>query len=96
MDDLAFVYNTVTSIEDVVVNVSVFPNPSLNGRFNVDLSSINGDVELVVYNLYGRIIQTQYEMAGSLVSFDIEAKAGMYLLSVNTGPTTKLIKIIKR
>lgn len=96
VDGVEFIYNTVTSIADVVANVSVFPNPSLDGRFTVDLGSINGDVELVVYDLYGRIVQTQYEAGGNQVNMEIKANSGMYLLSVNTGSTREIIRVVKR
>lgn len=96
VDDVSFVYNTVTSIDDVVMDVKVFPNPTVDGRISVDLNSVNGEVEMVVYDLYGRIIQTRYKSGGSLVSMEIEANSGMYLLHVNAGSTNQLIKVIKR
>lgn len=96
VDDVAFVYNTVTSIEDAVAMVNVFPNPTIDGRVRVDLSSLNGNVELVVYDLFGRIIQTQDEIGGSQISVDISGESGMYLLNVMAGSTRKLIKVVKR
>lgn len=96
VDDVAFVYNTVTSLDEAEASVSVFPNPTIDGTFNVDLNGINGNVELVVYDLYGRIIQSQNETGGNLASMEIKANAGMYVLGVSTGSTSKLIKLIKR
>jgi hypothetical protein len=78
-------------------NVSnIYPNPS-SGRITVDYNSeTDGDVNLVVFDLMGRMIQNQMATASEgLNSFNLDyadLQPGIYMLEVINGSEMKQMK----
>lgn len=96
VDDLAFVYNTVTSVEDVVANVSVYPNPSIDGRFTLELQGLNGTVNVDVLDVYGRMIQRESMQSAPVANLEIKAGSGIYLLRVSDSEKVLTQRVIVR
>ena len=72
------------------IEVKVFPNPSTNGNFTLQLDRLQADesLEIVVYNLIGKKIQ----------SFHIQPQAGYFQQEVNLGYMAKgiyMLQIVK-
>ncbi|MEM8889733.1 MAG: T9SS type A sorting domain-containing protein [Bacteroidota bacterium] len=72
------------------IEVKVFPNPSTNGNFTLQLDRLEAgeNLEVVVYNLIGKKIQ----------SFQIQSQAGYFQQEVNLGHMAKgiyMLQIIK-
>lgn len=72
------------------IEVKVFPNPSTNGNFTLQLDRLQADesLEIVVYNLIGKKIQ----------SFHIQPQAGYFQQEVNLGHMAKgiyMLQIVK-
>ena len=96
VDDLAFVYNTVTSVDELAAEVSVYPNPSLDGRFNLNLQGFNGNVDILVMDVYGRIIQQESRGAADRLDLEINAGQGMYMLMISDSHNSITERVIIR
>jgi hypothetical protein len=86
-------------IEDWVKDeISIYPNPS-NGKFNVDLTSVEGEVSISVYSSIGKQILVSEVDGGQVHSIDLSDVAqGMYTLIIRDnegGSLTKRISIQK-
>ena len=63
-----------------VDDLKVYPNPS-QGLFNIDMTGINGDVTLKIYDSMGRFISEQTLESGLVQMIDMSnASSGMYQL----------------
>lgn len=97
IDNINLSANNV-SLDEVPLsqNISVFPNPS-NGALNVSLShQSSSDVNLVIYDLYGKHIGA-YSIEKNKSTFSIEnlnLAAGVYVLSFSNGEDTYSQKLI--
>lgn len=80
VDDLEFVYNNITSIEAPALAFNVYPNPSLDGRFSVDLPEAGST--LIVSDMMGRTIHS--EIGFGKTDVELNSPAGIYLVSVVT------------
>ncbi|MEL6253078.1 MAG: T9SS type A sorting domain-containing protein [Bacteroidota bacterium] len=72
------------------LEVKVFPNPSTNGNFTLQLDKLHADesLEIVVYNLIGKKIQ----------SYRIQQQHGYFQQEINLGHMAKgiyMLQIIK-
>ncbi|OEK09494.1 hypothetical protein A8C32_12340 [Flavivirga aquatica] len=81
-----------------ITNLSVFPNPSEGGVFNIKLSSaLSSVINISVFDLRGRIIYEQtYQDTGEFnekITLN-GIKSGMYILKINDGIKKSLKKII--
>ena len=61
--------------------LTVYPNPSNNGRFTIDFDGVLNNVSLV--DLYGRPIDCPVNLATGLVD-GAQLSAGKYFLSIRT------------
>jgi len=80
-------------------DISVFPNPSSNGKFNIELTQI-ADHEIEIYNAVGqKVFQTQIDQQaiGSPFSIDLSEQAnGIYYLTIRSQTNTVSKKLIKQ
>lgn len=96
LDDLAFVYNTVTSVHEFAAEVSVFPNPSMDGRFSMNLQGFNGNVDVLVMDVFGRVVQQESTLSADRLELEVTAGQGMYILMVSDADTTIMERVIIR
>lgn len=98
VDDLEFIYNgNVTSVEEQLADVvSVYPNPTNDGRLTVSLGSEMGNGLVTVFNTVGQTVGMQNFMNTNLVNVQIDQPAGMYFVRIATedGQTTT-VRVIK-
>lgn len=84
--------------KDLFTQLKLFPNPT-SGSFTIQLeSSDGGEVEYLLLDINGRLIQTK-KMTGQRqeVNMDISTHAaGLYLLRIRKGSTIVSERIIKR
>ncbi|MFN2261700.1 MAG: reprolysin-like metallopeptidase [Psychroflexus sp.] len=77
---------------------SISPNPSVNGRFDVNMTNqIQDDAKLNIYDLRGRLIQENDfdNSAGNTYSFELNnASSGVYLVEVINGDQKTVEKLI--
>lgn len=76
------------------VTFNCFPNPVENTLFLNDLPEFD---KIEILNISGEVIKVIYEVNVTSMKLDVaDLKAGIYLLSVNTGISGQSVKFIKR
>jgi hypothetical protein len=89
-----FYSENTTGIEDVAnSNFRLYPNPS-NGIVYVENSGFNSDVRIEILNILGRVVQTkQFDVLSGKTKIDLnDQPAGLYLMSIKSRETSKVIK----
>ncbi|CAN0458042.1 unnamed protein product, partial [Ectocarpus fasciculatus] len=73
--------------------VTVHPNPS-NGAVNIVLDRYHENVDVIIKNMSGEIIQSQSYQSVSSFSMDLIGSNGIYLMQVQTSKgNTKFIRL---
>lgn len=70
---------TTVSEEYVNQNITILPNPSLDGLFRMKHTEIHLDDEIRIYNTRGE--QVQYSVNGNTIKLD-NAPSGIYFISI--------------
>ncbi len=88
-----------TSITDIatVTSAVVYPNPSADGMFAVNIGNISGSASVTVYNIIGKAVYTA-EIAGSKGTIDLSTQSnGSYFVTIKNeaGIITRKIVINK-
>ena len=89
--------NTAVDIDKVtlVSDVSIYPNPTVDGKFNVELPENTVETHVEVVNLMGAIIYTSQVTESNRVTFDIaEQPKGIYLVRIISNGNSITKKII--
>jgi hypothetical protein len=90
------VKNKVEKIEALSFLPKVYPNPS-NNQFTIEVKSGSvSKVEVVVYDLIGRIIKQIQVNDGQEINFGEELPFGTYLAIISQGSNQKTVKLIKQ
>ncbi|MFN4123197.1 MAG: M36 family metallopeptidase [Flavobacteriales bacterium] len=78
--------------------ISIYPNPSSNGLFNIQLKNQNLPLEtLEIIDISGRRIDSQFIWEDSVIKLDLANKApGFYYMKLKTGEQIITRKLIKR
>ncbi len=96
-----FIVN-LTSVSDIsdFNGISIRPNPSIDGKFQLNTSNPNLKVEWIVYNTNGEIIASEKQTKSSSQMsrlIDISNQpGGIYYLKLNVNSETRTIKIVKQ
>ena len=98
VDDFEFIYNPVnpTSVQELASDVTVYPNPTNDGRVTISLGSEFITGIATVYNVMGQTVGTFNFFNSTNVNVDINQPAGMYfvLLQTEDGQSTT-VRVIK-
>jgi hypothetical protein len=67
-----------------VPEISVYPNPSFNGRFNIGIDGpgLNGELLIQISDINGRTLFEMKETAGTCVPVNSNLKPGAYILKI--------------
>lgn len=86
VDDFEFIYNPIdpTSVQELVNEVAVYPNPTNDGRLTVALGSEFRTGSATVLNMMGQVVGTFNFFNANNVNVQIEQPAGMYFIHVAT------------
>lgn len=90
------VANQATSINTKTSEIltSIYPNPSANGLFTVDLSNTPSKTKITVYNIIGKIIFEKEINASSKQQLDLSNQAnGSYFVTIKNDSSTITRKI---
>ncbi|MGL5113424.1 MAG: T9SS type A sorting domain-containing protein, partial [Flavobacterium sp.] len=79
--------------ESIISKIAVYPNPS-TGQFNFENLS-NKEVEIVIYELNGELIQNSKSNATNIVLDLTKKPNGIYLLHIKEGNNNYVQKLIK-
>jgi photosystem II stability/assembly factor-like uncharacterized protein len=74
--------------------LSVFPNPSTDGRFTVKLAALPAEAQLLVFDALGRTVRTQPLTTAALALDLSQQPAGVYTLQIRTGAGTAQQKLV--
>ncbi len=101
IDNVAFIGNAVGGVgiaENKTAAIALYPNPSANGLFNVDLGNVSGKSTVTVYDIVGKVILTKEVTTGNKQTLDLSAQAnGCYFVNIknDNGTITKKLTVSK-
>lgn len=75
-------------------NLTLYPNPT-NGNFTVDLGERYSSISTTITDLTGKAIWSSKFYERKVLNLNIEAPAGVYLLSIEFGEKRSVIRLIK-
>ena len=90
-DSLTIVVEECTGItENGLSNLTIYPNPT-SDQITIDIKGYNGVVNVKVYDLQGRLLETT---TNTIVSLKKHAK-GIYVLKVSYGEVTEEVRVVR-
>lgn len=76
-------------------SLSVYPNP-VRDNLNVDLTELEGDVQIYIYDLSGNLVYKKRVESGQLNNIDISGlRSGVYIMKANSRDVNYSMQIIK-
>lgn len=92
-----FLVDALNLIENSLLKgFTVYPNPT-EGSIWISFDEEQGDLNLSLFSVTGQLIKRESFESSSLIKFDIEAQAGMYLLKVsNTSNQETVIRVLRK
>jgi endonuclease/exonuclease/phosphatase family metal-dependent hydrolase len=85
---------SVGFVEESHTHFEIFPNPT-NGQVSIDLTQCNAPTELSITDVHGKSIYTMRCPKGELIDLKFEGPAGIYLVSLESGETKSVTRLIK-
>jgi hypothetical protein len=82
--------SSATSIQENTNSINLYPNPT-NNLITLDIEGFNGSVNVEVYDLQGRLLETT---TNTTISMGEYAK-GIYVFKVAYGDRTQELKVVK-
>lgn len=74
----------------------VYPNPSINGKFNISLGQLYEKTEMEVFDMSGRLVKRATATMTAEGKLDLSTiPDGAYLIRVDTGVQKKTLKAVK-
>jgi hypothetical protein len=80
----AFLYDVSTGVDDPVRDseLIIYPNPSPDGIFKLEMKDRAGFAEIKIYDIQGRLVKEQSFISLSKVTLDTGLKEGIYLIRI--------------
>jgi len=75
--------------------VNIYPNPTF-GNVTIDLVKQQNEVQIALYDMYGKLILINKYQDSRLIEFSFDAPPGIYYLDVKSGAETSRHKIINQ
>jgi hypothetical protein len=85
-------FNALNPI-DPSVQFNLYPNPS-NGSFTVDLPEVEGEVEIEIIDLTGRLIFSKTYFNTDKIQIDLDESNGMYVLKTKINSHSSIKRLI--
>ena len=76
--------------ENGLSNLTIFPNPT-SDQITIDIKGYNGVINVEVYDLQGRLLETT---TNTIVSLKKHPK-GIYVLKVSYGEVTEEVRVVR-
>ena len=77
-------------VDEISSYINVHPNPT-SDQITIDIKGYNGAVNVEVYDLQGRLLETT---TNTIVSLKKHAK-GIYVLKVSYGDITEMVRVVR-
>jgi hypothetical protein len=95
---VCFNAQTASILEQEEVQFNMYPNPS-NGSFTIDLPQVEGEVEIEIVDLTGRVIFSETYFNTDKIQISLDESNGMYVLKTKinskaTGPSSSAKRLI--
>jgi uncharacterized repeat protein (TIGR03803 family) len=74
--------------------ITLYPNPT-NGRFTIDLGRVYMDATITITELDGSLIQKKQMEEAQQIEINLNAPAGIYLLTITTAKENIVFRILK-
>ncbi|HHZ65258.1 MAG TPA: T9SS type A sorting domain-containing protein, partial [Flavobacteriales bacterium] len=81
---------SISNIDNAAKSISISPNPT-HGQFTIDIKGHQGPIDVEVYDLSGRLLQSTNSTTISLKDYP----SGIYSFKVSYGERVKEIKVVK-
>lgn len=81
-----------TSIENEMMNLKVYPNPSATGKFIIE--STEHDLTIAIRDTQGKVINRKRVFANKPAEIEIDGTSGLYLMEIFNGKQTSFKKLI--
>jgi arabinogalactan endo-1,4-beta-galactosidase len=94
----AFLYDVSTGVNDPVRDseLIIYPNPSPDGIFNLEVKDRTGLSEIKIYDIQGRLVNEQSFIGLSKVTLDTGLKEGIYFMCIHCQNGILMRKLIIR
>ena len=70
--------------------LSIYPNPT-SDQITIDIKGYNGLVNIEVYDLQGRLLETTTNTIVSLKNYE----TGIYIFKVSYGDITEMVRVVR-
>lgn len=92
----AFLYDVTTGEDEIInnVDIKIYPNPSPDGRFSVDLTGSYGSSVIRIITADGRLMSEQMVQNQAVIDLSTRLEAGIYFLQVTNPGQTCIQKLI--
>jgi len=98
IDNVRFIGSAALAIgvkEESISDLSISPNPSVNGLFNLDMGNSISKATVSVYNIIGKMILTKEVTSSGKQNIDLSNETnGVYFVNVKTASSSITKKII--
>jgi len=81
-------------VEGSLAHIEIFPNPTL-GQVSIDLTQCLHPTELNITDIHGKSIYAMHCPKGEVIDVSFEGPAGIYLLSLESGKTKSVTRLMK-
>jgi NADPH-dependent 7-cyano-7-deazaguanine reductase QueF-like protein len=80
----AFLYDVSTGVYEANAKkeIRIYPNPSVDGSFSIDLVDITGDTEVRIFDIQGKLIKEQTLYDNSRLKIETGLPPGIYVLGI--------------
>ena len=76
-------------------DIKLYPNPT-KGEFIIDFSKIFNELEILIYDINGRVIE-EYKLENkSRINLNPEISAGLYYIRIISSNHSSILKLIKK
>ena len=82
--------NSVSTKNEELYSINIYPNPT-NDQITIDIKGYSGPVNVEVYDLQGRLLETTNSTTVSLKKYS----KGIYVFRVSYGDRTEELRILR-
>lgn len=74
--------------------MSLYPNPTQR-KITINLGDLD-QVNVKVYNVLGKVVQTQTELSNSKIELSLSGDSGVYMIELSSNNSKRMYRVIKQ